>query len=320
MTSRFNASTIVQAGIGFMRGWTLVVCAAVFLSVSGPTDVAAQIEYSRGQNIAPAFEGWESNADGTFDLVFGYMNRNYEEHLYMPVGPNNQFEPGAPDQGQPTYFLPRRNRHVFRVRVPRDFGQKELVWTITANGVSEKVYASLKPDYALDARVRYLNNTGLTMRGKAEQNEPPVVSVDGGTMRTVEVGAQLHLTATARDDGIPAPKPAPEGAVGFRTAVGLRVAWFVYRGNGTTVSFDPEQFEVYPDFLGNSPWRPGWLPPPVPADGKFPVAVTFGEPGTYMLRVMAHDGGFEATEDVTVTVRAAGRPGRSSASAAPVRR
>src|SRR5712691_11023672 len=70
-----------------------------------------------GQNIAPAYEGWEPNPDGSFNLVFGYLNRNWEEEFHVPIGPNNSIEPGGPDQGQPAYFFPRRNRFVFRVRV-----------------------------------------------------------------------------------------------------------------------------------------------------------------------------------------------------------
>jgi hypothetical protein len=100
--------------------------------------------YSRGQNASPAFEGWEQNADGSFNLLFGYMNRNWDEELYVPIGPDNNIEPGGPDQGQPTRFLPRRNRFVFRVRVPKDWGQKELVWTLTTKGKTEKAYASLR--------------------------------------------------------------------------------------------------------------------------------------------------------------------------------
>jgi len=87
-------------------------------------------------------------------------------------------------------------------------------------------------------------------------------------------------------------------------ALGLRVAWFVYRGAGK-VTFDPEQFKVYTDYRSNSPWTPGWAPPPVPADGKFPVTVTFSRPGTFVIRVMAHDGGLQSTQDVTVTATSA---------------
>ena len=88
--------------------------------------------YHSGQNLQPVFEGWEQNPDGSFNMVFGYLNRNYEEHLNIPVGPDNYFEPGASDRGQPTYFYPRRQRVIFRVRVPADWGDRELVWTVTA--------------------------------------------------------------------------------------------------------------------------------------------------------------------------------------------
>ena len=63
--------------------------------------------YSRGQNASPAFEGWEKNGDGSFNFLFGYMNRNWEEELNVPIGPDNNIEPGGPDQGQPTRLLPR---------------------------------------------------------------------------------------------------------------------------------------------------------------------------------------------------------------------
>ena len=87
-------------------------------------------------------------------------------------------------------------------------------------------------------------------------------------------------------------------------------AWFVFRGQGNAVTFDPEQIKVYPDYRtegGNSPWTPGWMPPPLPKDNRFPVNVTFAEPGTYVVRVLAHDGGLETARDVTVTVQAVAR-------------
>jgi hypothetical protein len=140
------------------------------------------------------------------------------------------------------------------------------------------------------------------VQGKLEDNKPPVVRVDGAPQRTVDVGEPLLLTATASDDGIPATTPGRGGP--FQgTALGLRVAWHVYRGPGATVTFDPPQFKVYPDFLEGSPWTPGWTPPRLPADGKFPVRVTFAEPGTFVIRVLAHDGGADSFQDVTVTVR-----------------
>ena len=49
----------------------------------------AQERWNRGQNVQPVFEGWERNGDGSFTMVFGYLNRNYEEQPVIPVGPNN---------------------------------------------------------------------------------------------------------------------------------------------------------------------------------------------------------------------------------------
>lgn len=289
--------------------WPLaVILSAAFMFIAA-RGASGQLQYSSGQEVTPDYAGWEANPDGSFNMVFGYMNRNYEEHAYVPIGPNNKFEPGDADRGQPTYFLPRRNRHVFRIRVPADFGSKELVWTVTANGKTRSAYATLKPDYAYDGPAIYLNNSGYTMVGRALKNKAPVVRIEGDVQRVARVGEPITLTAVATDDGIPRVRPAPAGGgIGFKTAMGLRVAWFVYRGPGDKVTFAPEQFKVYPDFsseAGNSPWSPGWVPPTVPPDGKYPVQATFREPGTFVVRVLAHDGGFETAQDVTVTVQPA---------------
>jgi len=291
-------------------GWGVgasLLAALILMSGAVPH---SQIQYLSGQNIAPDYQGWEPNTDGSFDMIFGYLNRNYEEHLYIPTGPNNNIEPGGPDRGQPTFFLPRRNRNVVHIKVPADFGKKDLVWTVTANGKTERAYGTLKPDYAHDKRVQYLNYSGMSMVGRAEGNQAPVVSIEGAAQRTATVGKPMALSAIVTDDGIPAPRPAPQGSLGFRSSVGLRVAWFVFRGPGNAVAFDPEQIKVYPDHItegGNSPWTPGWAPPPLPKDNRFPVNVTFAEPGVYVVRILAHDGGLETAQDVAVTVQAAGR-------------
>jgi hypothetical protein len=278
----------------------------------GTLTVAAgqQMVYSSGQTVAPAFEGWERNPDGSFNMVFGYFNRNLDEHLHVPVGPSNSIEPGGPDRGQPTYFFPRRNRFHFKVRVPADFGKNELVWTLTTRGMSEKAYATLIPEYIIDNQLAMLDvgNFGRDPEGRDLLNKTPTVQLEGSAERRVAVGERLGLTASASDDGMPKPRSAPRGAPGTprgrSDALGLRVAWFVYRGDGANVAFDPPQFKIYPDYrIGtNSPWSPLWTPPPLPDDGRFPVTVTFSAPGTYVLRVLAHDGGLSSTDQVTVTV------------------
>jgi len=284
--------------------WPLAVAVFIVIAARG---ASGQLQYASGQEVVPDFAGWEANADGSFNMVFGYMNRNYEEHIHVPIGANNKFEPGESDRGQPTYFYPRRGRYVFRIKVPADFGKKELVWTLISNGKTRQAFATLKPDYALDGPAIYLNNSGYSMVGKAVKNAAPVVTIEGAAQRGAKVGEALSLTAHVTDDGIPQKRPAPmAGGIGFKSALGLRVAWIVYRGPGEKVAFAPEQFKVYADFSnegGNSPYTPGWVPPPLPPDGKHTVKATFSEPGTYVLRALAHDGGFETAQDVTVKVQ-----------------
>ena len=87
------------------------------------------------------------------------------------------------------------------------------------------------------------------------------------------------------------------------SASGLRLSWFVYRGAGKVV-FDPPQIKEWEDDRDgqNSPWSAGWATPPAPPEGKWVVRTTFAEPGTYVLRCLAHDGGLKASEDVTFVV------------------
>jgi hypothetical protein len=292
-------------------GYVRVGLVGVALAFGALTVATGQpMVLSSGQTVAPAFEGWEKNPDGSYNMVFGYFNRNLDEHVHVPIGPENNIEPGGPDQGQPTYFYPRRNRFHFKIRVPADFGKKELVWTLTTKGHTEKAYATLIPEYIIDKQLPMLDvgNFGRDPEGRDLLNEPPSVTLEGPAQRQVAVGKPLSLSASAKDDGVPKPRPAPRGGPGSprgrSNALGLRVAWFVYRGDGTNVTFDPPQFKIYPDYrLGsNSPWMPLWAPPPLPADGRFPVTVTFKAPGTYMIRVMATDGGISDARDVTVTV------------------
>jgi hypothetical protein len=288
--------------------------------------------YSRGQNASPAFEGWELNPDGSFNFLFGYMNRNWEEELNVPIGPDNNIEPGGPDQGQPTRFLPRRNRFVFRVRVPKDWGDKELIWTLTTKGKTERAYATLRQDYFIDD-VAMASETGALGAGtsspEVRANKRPTIRIDGEKTRSIRAGEPLTLIAWVSDDGVPKPRvlsaaaaaraqaaqanqsptaprspiliPPSRVTVGKRT--GLHMAWFVYRGEGK-VSFTPPQIKVWEETRtgANSPWAPLWIPPPVPPDGNYSAQVTFDTPGTYVLRARADDGALLADDEVTVVV------------------
>ena len=135
--------------------------AAAVLAFAIPAEVVGQHTYTHGQNVAPVFEGWEPNPDGTYNMVFGFFNRNCAEEVHAPVGPGNSIEPGGPDHGQPARFHPRRGKFVFKVQVPADFGDNELVWTLTVHGKTEQAYATLHPEYIIDKRITMMNEAGV---------------------------------------------------------------------------------------------------------------------------------------------------------------
>ena len=183
-----------------------VACAAIAVVCQ---TAYAQLSYSKGQSVYPAYEGWERNADGSFNLLFGYMNENWEEEVDVSVGPDNAIEPGGPDQGQPTHLFPRRNRFVFRVHVPADFGEKEMVWTLTTHGKTVKAYGTLRQDLYVDNMV-LTSETGAIGAGvsspEIRANKPPVIEAAGDRIRTVKVGETLILHAHVTDDGVPKPR------------------------------------------------------------------------------------------------------------------
>ena len=158
-------------------------------------NLARAESFNSGQPVWPAYEGWERNPDGSFNLVFGYMNDNWQEELDLPIGPANSIEPGGPDQGQPTHFLPRRNRFIFRIRVPKDFGSRELVWTLTANGNTTKAYASLRPDLVIE-NVDIMSETGALGAGtsspEVRANKPPIIKLEGERLEMCVSGSQFN--------------------------------------------------------------------------------------------------------------------------------
>src|SRR5438477_10524823 len=119
-----------------------------------------------GQSVTGAFEGWFKNPDGSFSLLLGYYNRNQKQEIDIPIGPLNRIEPGGPDRGQPTHFLPGRQWGLFVVRVPADFGDNKITWTLVANSMSMVIPASLKPDYEVSPLIE-----------AAVGNTPPILKL-----------------------------------------------------------------------------------------------------------------------------------------------
>ena len=333
------AECVEFAGVrhsGVSRMPFVVILLLSLLVTAQTVDAQTRFMYLRGQSVHPAFEGWWPNEDGSYDLFFGYMNSNWEEEFDIAVGRQNYFtvvDPGAlddltvngydsedADMGQPTHLYPRRNPFLFTLRVPADFGDKELVWTLTTHGRTNRAYGSLRPDYRIDPQVISTEVGGAfgSLDDRLRTNVAPEIRLEGETMRTVRVGEPMALETFARDpDSYPAPtrrQPprTPEelyrtsgvGSVVASGAPGMRLSWTVYRGNAKNVTFDPEQLKAWMDtrVWGNSPWSPPYLLPPVPADDRWVTRVTFHEPGEYVLRAVASDGSHFSYQNVNVTV------------------
>ena len=276
--------------------------------------------YRSGQHIEPAFEGWRPNPDGSFNMMFGYMNENWEEEPDVDVGKHNFFSPGEADRGQPTHFLPRRNRFTFEVTVPSDWGDRELVWTLNVNGAEKKAFATLRQDYLVDNMV-IASETGSLGAGtsspESRANIPPVVTVPGDQVRIARVGETISLKTQVWDDGLPRRRRESTNTrdeldrrmmrrptkVTVEKINGLFLSWNVYRGSGK-VTFDPPLPKPWEDTRtsANSPWGELWLPPEVPEDGIYDVSVTFDSPGSYTLWGRADDGGLYHDAYITVHV------------------
>ena len=248
-----------------------------------------QTKFNSGQDVVPVYEGWLKNSDGSFTFVFGYFNRNWKEEPVIPAGPDNKLEPGEVDRGQPTYFLPRRQSFAFRVRVPADWGQKELVWSLTVHGRTEKAFASLLPVEQITERM--IMTRGGLFPGDDDPNQPPQITIS--PVVSASVGQPVKLTALVTDDGLPKPRaprapkpgaaPAQSNGAGARPRGGLSVTWMEYRGPAKVT------FESAGPMAVNG--------------GEAVASAQFSEPGTYVLRATASDGALSTKAEITVSVK-----------------
>jgi len=240
-----------------------------------------------GQSITGAFEGWYQNSDGSYTLLVGYFNRNAKQTLDIPVGPNNRIEPGGPDLGQPTFFLPRRQWGVFTIVVPKDFGKNRLTWTIVANGQSTTVPMHLDPLWIIAPfKDVALGNTPPQLRfdskGQALTGPPKGLAAT----YSAAVASPLTLNVWTSDDGIRAPEAR-------RPARLMTVTWSKFRGPGDVTFGD-----ATPDVDEKT--------------GQSTTTASFSAPGDYLLRVQVNDatgeggGGFQCcwtNAHVKVTVK-----------------
>jgi hypothetical protein len=322
-----------------MRRWALGpvrhLVALALLNLLAASLASAQIpfqpgwKYRNGQNVVPAFEGWEKNPDGSFDMIFGYYNRNYDEALDIPPGPSNNVEPGGPDQGQPTFFLPARHRFFFSVRVPKDWpSTRKLTWSITVRGKTERANAFLLPEWELNTAAIQ----GSLTAAMDALNKAPEIAIDAKLQtQTITLPAAATLTASATDDGRPVrrppagragatgglaspadgaevgrarqPAPAPPaGAGGSAPQRGAPSPGGA--GANAAGAVVPAGLRIeWVQYRGPTGGRVSFKPPTTPvADGTASTTASFSAPGRYVVRAFVNDGAVTTPGDFTIIV------------------
>ena len=238
-----------------------------------------------GASISPAFEGWYDNPDGSHTFLIGYYNRNWNTEIEVPIGPNNRFEPGDPDRGQPTHFLPNRGFGMFTITVPKNTPPTEkLWWALTVNGVTQRVSFYMSPDYNITPQQASEESPGgkynrppiLRFAAQAPPIQNPTANVANALERDATVGTPMPLEFWVEDDALFA--SGSNAPIGERAKI-AGVVVSKYRGPGeVTVGTGHEKLTTV---KGGKPAEP------YAATGA--TTVSFSEPGTYLLHVTVND-------------------------------
>jgi hypothetical protein len=298
----------MSSRLTFGRTGAALMVGLCLLAGAGPSAQQLSLEPVKesGSNINPAFEGWYQNADGTYQLLIGYYNRNSKEALDVPIGPNNHIDPGGPDQGQPTHFLPRRGWGVISIKVPKDFGDKKLVWTLTANGRTSAIPFGITKGYQIEPyKDAAMGNTPPKIRfaeGGPELTGPPAPLSTYPTL-TGTVGEAVPITLWITDDAnddTPTTAAAPPAAASGRPArPRVNAVMSKYRGPAGDIKFADNT-------------------PTIEKDGKATTTAIFPAAGEWVVRIEGNDssgvggGGFQCcwtTVYVKVNVKAANTGG-----------
>jgi hypothetical protein len=248
-----------------------------------------------GDLVAPFFDGWYDNGDGSVTFVFGFMNRNLEEHVDIPLGPNNYIRPAQFDGVQPSHFpvydrrglTGARERGAFGVTVPADMAGTEVWWTLTHAGHSYSVPGRAKSaayEMSRDAAAMGSLSPAIRFnRDGAESVDREGIMADRVRAR---VGIPVTLSALVQDrgerDGYDTDRFVPVGT-----------EWILHQGPAMP-DFEPESMtgRERGDTGGEADWSSsdGW--------SVATTQATFSEPGDYVIRLrvdnfMAPDSKFD---------------------------
>jgi hypothetical protein len=234
-----------------------------------------------GSSITGSFEGWFDNPDGSHVLLIGYLNRNRAREVDVPVGPNNHIDPGGPDQGQPSHFLPGRQTGLFSIVIPKSTPPTQrLTWTITYNGESNSIPFTLKPEWALSPlKDEAVGNTPPVLHlftQNAAGIQGPVATLPKAFTKTTSVAKPLELPLWVEDD---AKFTSGTNAPLTGNRIPVRVSWSKFRGPGE-VTFD----KARPDMKTLAGGQVDQ-----PFKGQASATAKFSEPGEYVLHAYIND-------------------------------
>lgn len=253
-------------------GILTLALAAIAVPISAQ-EIPLPLRSGTGLSVTPAYEGWYEAEDGTIAMSFGYLNRNMEETVEIPLGENNMIDHGF-DGVQPTSFDPGRHFGVFTVNVPADFDPEERVyWTIKVRGGTYTIPGHLHRDWLIDAIVGEGGSGNKPPSLKFEEGGVEVMGPGGpwGEPRTASAGEPFELTVWAQDDG--------RGRTSVRSsgrASPVSLTWFKHQGPGQVEFSEP---------TGRVPFE----------GGSATTSVMFSMPGEYIIRVRANDASGVAT-------------------------
>ncbi len=230
-----------------------------------------------GRPVIPLFDGWYPNPDGSYGLCFGYFNMNLEEILDIPLGPDNFIEPARFDGIQPTHFMPvptrrdgydRRYYCVFGVTLPQGSESERVVWTLRHDDVTYSVPGHVQ---ALDYKIEEPDQPGRNSVGPVVRFlDPPGPE---GRGRSGDLMAGPFATGVGSPLSLRISVSAPMNDSPHSGFERVRALWEKHQGPGD-VTFDPiDQRSIL--------------------DGaEVLTTATFSEPGDYVLRLQAYEGGY----------------------------
>ena len=234
-----------------------------------------------GDLIAPMFNGWIANGDGSVTMVFGFANKNLKEIVDIPLGANNNIQPAQFDGVQPTHFpvysrrgfVGQQERGVFAVTVPADMAGTEVVWSLKHNGFEYSV-----PGRATSAAYE------MSRLPRAEGSLSPAIRFDVNGAESTDregivasrimasVGKPVTLTAYAQDRG-------EREEYNLQSEFPLGSEWILHQGPAMP-EFETAAItgrERGGENAMSSDSDNGWT--------KVKTQATFSEPGDYIIRL-----------------------------------